>query len=143
MDPKYLETMEILLRQVVAGQNRLADKVDEQRKETSERLDHLDECVDGFKFELNKLATELKQTRIDNTRELIALNAKIESGFPNADVAGHRIAHEGLMREAQRRAEYKGSVVKKLLEWAAVGVVVLVTTAVWQYFTGSLLGVTS
>ena len=87
MDPKYLETMEILLRQVVDGQDRLADKVDEQRKETSERLDHLDECVDGFKIELSRLATELKQTRIDNTRELIALNTKIESGFPGGAVA--------------------------------------------------------
>lgn len=139
MDPKYLETMEILLRQVVDGQDRLADKVDEQRKETSERLDHLDECVDGFKIELSRLATELKQTRIDNTRELIALNAKLESGFPNGDVAGHRIAHEGYMREAQRRAEYKGSVVKKLLEWSSVGVAVLIVTAVWEY-TQKIIG---
>lgn len=148
MDQQYFETMEILLRQVVKGQENLdrgidkldarMNKLDGRMDQLDDRLDHLDKCVDGFKVELGKLTDELARTRRDTTEELTDLNAKIDSGFPNADMVSHRHAHEEMIEDAKRWHEYKGSVVKKLLEWSAVGAAVLVVTAIWEYVQKSL-----
>lgn len=79
------------------------------------RLDHLDGCVDGAKDSIDDLKTLLI------------------SSVPNGDFEGHRQAHKQMMVNAQRWGDIKGGAIKKAVEWAVVGALVLTVTAVWEY----------
>jgi hypothetical protein len=82
------------------GQNRIIDL----QAQTVERLDHLDDCVDGCKDQISQL------------------EAKLLSAFPDGDPVGHRSYHEKVIVSRTNWQRIKNSVLGKAIEYMAIAV---------------------
>jgi hypothetical protein len=138
MDSKDYSLVRDLLLTIDKKQDRLDVQVNVYRQETHARMDHLDGQMDGVKYDMTRLTEEMQRARQENTRELMMLNAKIESGFPNGDMIGHRITHEEYIEAAKKRKDATHSVFKKAMEYCVIGILSLVGLAVWQYFVAAI-----
>lgn len=100
------------LKRLEKGQGQLIDL----QAQTNERLDHLDECIDGAKVAIKNL-------------EML-----IKSAVPDGDVKGHHDYHVGQMRKWNFWHKIKSSVAVKVFEWAAIGLCGWVLLTLWGGF---------
>lgn len=100
------------IQQLQKGQDRLI----ELQAETNERLDHLDECIDGTKAALNDLETLIK------------------SAVPDGNMKGHHDYHLKEMKKWQFWHKIKSSVVGKVLEVTTIAVLGWVVLTLWGGF---------
>lgn len=100
------------IQQLQKGQEQLI----ELHSETNKRLDHLDDCIDGAKLAI---------------RDLKKL---IESSVPDGDVKGHHDYHLSQMKKWNFWAKVKASVVGKVLEVAAIGILGWAVLTLWGGF---------
>lgn len=100
------------IQQLQKGQDKLADG----QAEIIDRLDHLDECIDGAKLSIKHLETMLK------------------SAVPDGDVKGHHDYHLDQMKKWNFWHKIKTSVVGKVLEVATIGVLGWVVLTLWGGF---------
>lgn len=100
------------LERLEKGQDRLIDL----QAQANDRLDHLDDCIDGAKLAIKDLEKLIK------------------SAVPDGDVRGHHDYHMTQMRKWNFWHKIKSSVAVKVFEWAAVGVCGWVLLTLWGGF---------
>ena len=89
------------------------DRLMEGQASIIERMDHLDECVDGAKDAIK------------------ALHQTMQSIVPDGDFEGHRQYHLTMMRRWNWIDKLKHSVLTKVVEWAAVGALGWLLITLW------------
>lgn len=65
-------------------------------------------------------------------KEFEALRVLIKSGYPDGDPVGHRLVHEGYIREAADRSALWKSVREKTVTGAVWAIILLLANAVWE-----------
>lgn len=119
--------LKMALEQLIKGQDRLI----ETQAQVIERLDHLDDCIDGCKQNVKDLekSTETRFNRLEET---------IRSIVPDGDFDGHRNYHVNRMRAWNNWEKIKGSVILKVVEYVAAGAAGWVILTLWGGFKISL-----
>ena len=100
------------LERLEKGQEQLIDL----QAQTNDRLDHLDDCIDGAKLAIKDLETLIK------------------SAVPDGDVKGHHDYHLGQMQKWNFWNKIKTSVVGKVLEVCVIGLGGWVVLTLWGGF---------
>lgn len=110
------DLISLQLKQLIEGQTQIISR----QAHVIERLDHLDDCIDGAKLSIQDLKN------------------MVEGAVPNGDLASHKQTHVDMIADKEKWDEIKIGSVKKAAEWATVGMLVLVVTAIWQYLQRGL-----
>lgn len=118
---------EILLR-IDQKQDQLASRVEAVRGETSERLDHLDECIDNVRDVVKESNERLERMISD-----------VADSIPNRDYVGHRMAHTQEMKKATTAQELHMEAKKTIIRWGLPAVLGFVGLALWEAFKAGLL----
>lgn len=100
------------IQQLQKGQEQLI----ELQAGTNDRLDHLDECIDGAKVAIRDLETLIK------------------SAVPDGNIKGHHDYHLAEMKKWQFWHKIKSSVVGKVLEVGTIAVLGWVVLTLWGGF---------
>lgn len=120
MDLLEVQGLKLALDQLAKGQDRLI----EGQAQMIDRLDHLDDCVDEAKRNVKDLEMRA-DVRFNKLEEMM------RSIVPDGDFDGHRAYHVQKMNQWKRFDSIKGSVMVKVLEWAAVMAIGWVCMTVW------------
>lgn len=100
------------IQQLQKGQDRLIDL----QAETNERLDHLDDCIDGAKLAIKDL------------------EGLIKSSVPDGNMRGHHDYHLAQMRKWNFWEKIKSNILLKAFEVVAIGVGGWVVLTLWGGF---------
>lgn len=110
-----------LLVNIDKKQDRLTEKVEEIRDETSKRLDHLDGCIDNVRDVVK-----------ESNARLQAMIEDVADAIPNRDYYGHRMAHTVEMKQASTKQELILEAKKTLIRWILPIVLVFVAMAIFD-----------
>lgn len=134
-------SLKMALEQIIAGQDRLYrqhETLAEGQAKIYERMDHLDDCIDTTRTQLQRRLDEIEKKLeghvIQEAQQFGLVRDMIKSIVPDGDFDGHRMYHVGQMRKWQWWEKAKTSVIVDLLKLSASFVAGWVVLTLWGGF---------